>query len=86
VLGWLATTGTQLGLTTPGQNESLSTCLAVLDTVRSEPGNSNDAWSGRGTQNADGQPRYRTGVETFTGARPGEIVIRVVADATVVNS
>lgn len=84
-LAWLASTGKALGLTTPGQNEDLAVCLSVLDTVRSEPGNANDAWGGRGMQSADGQLRYRTGVETFTGTRHGDAVIRVTADASVAN-
>ena len=29
--------------------------------------------------------RYRTGGETFTGERPGEVVLRLTADATVAN-
>ena len=84
-LAWLARTGSELGLTTPGQNESLSACLSALDTVRSDPGNANDSWSGRGTQTGDGQLRYRTGAETFTGTRHGDVVIRVTAEASVAN-
>ncbi len=84
-LAWLASSGSELGLTTPGQNENLPACLSILDTVRSEPGNANDAWGGRGTQSGDGQLRYRTGVETFTGTRHGDVVIRVTAEASVAN-
>ena len=85
VLAWLARTGSELGLTTPGENESLPACLSALHTVRSDPGNANDAWSGRGTQTGDGELRYRTGAETFTGIRHGEVVIRVTAEASVAN-
>jgi hypothetical protein len=80
---WLASTGTALGLTTPGQNETVSGCLSSVATVRSDVGNSNVAWSGRGTRTGDGQPRYLTGAESFTGTHPGEVVIRVTAEATV---
>ena len=45
------------------ENESLPACLSALHTVRSDPGNANDAWSGRGTQTGDGELRYRTGAE-----------------------
>lgn len=85
VLAWLATTGSELGLTTPGQNEDPSACLSALDTVRSNPGNASDALGGRGLQTADGQLRYRIGVETITGTRQGDVLIRVTAAASVAN-
>jgi hypothetical protein len=81
VLSWFATAGSQLGLSTPNPNETESTCHMVLATVRSSSGS--DAWSDRGTQTADGQPRYRTGAETFSGPVPGQVTIRVEADATI---
>ncbi len=85
VLGWFATTGRELGLATSDQYETLSTCLSALDTVRSTPGAASDAWAGRGTQSADGQLHYRIGVETVTGPVPGQVILRVEADATVAN-
>ncbi len=85
VLGWFAATGRELGLTTSDENETLSTCLSVLDAARSNPGAASDAWSGRGTQSADGQRQYRIGVETFTGPLPDQVILRVEADATVAN-
>jgi len=85
VLAWLTSTGSALGLTTPGPNENLPACLSALDIVRSDPGNANDSWSGRGTQTGDGQLRNRMGAETFTGTRHGDVVIRVTAEASVAN-
>jgi hypothetical protein len=84
-LAWLTRTGSELGLTPPGHNESLTACLSSVDHVRSNPGIVSDSWSWQGTQTADGELRYRTGAETFTGTRYGDVVIRLKAEASVAN-
>jgi hypothetical protein len=87
VLDWLSASGTTLGLSAPGENETLATCLTIFDEVRTVPATTNisDAWGGRGGQTTDGQPRLRTGVEMSNGTEPGQVVIRVEADATVAH-
>ena len=82
-VAWLATTGSELGLTSPGANENVPGCLSSVYTVRSYAGAANLAWSGRGTLKGDGQLRYGTVAEAFTGTRTGDVVIRVSAEASV---
>ena len=84
-LDWTALANSTLSLVEPGQDGILAACLAAIVAVRTDSGVIDDVWTTRGIQTADGQMRYRTGGETFTGERPGEVVLRVTADATVAN-
>ena len=86
-LAWLSTSGKTLELPAPAQGEDLATCLSVFRSVSGAGAgvNVSDAWGGRGMQTADGAPRYRTGVLMNSGPKAGQVVVQVVADATVAN-
>jgi hypothetical protein len=82
---WLAGAGTALGLPADGSGSGVPGCLSAVATVRSSSGSVSDAWSDRGSQAADGHPRYRTGVLVSGGPQPGLVTVVLLADATVAN-
>jgi hypothetical protein len=85
ILGWLATSGRELGLTAQAGTETASRCMKALASVQSRDATIIDTWASRGTQMGDGLPRYRTGVQAITEPRTGEVTLRVTAEASVSN-
>ncbi len=85
---WVQASGSTLGLAaTTNTSDALEQCLSTFALVSATPAGTmtSDTLGGRGTQTSDGTPRYRTGgVIENTGER-GQVVVRLVAEASVAN-